>query len=257
MVRRCRTLVPGTDATANTTPRRAFLGSIIVFEIGSTICGAAPNSTSFIAGRAIAGLGSAGIFSGCLLVMIPMIPLHKRANFQALFGLVFGLASVLGPLIGGGFTGRATWRWCFYINLPIGAATLVFMIFCWNPPKPQPKPASFVVHAKRLDPLGMFFFLPGVVCLFVAFQWGGSRYAWGEWRIILLLVAFAACTAAFIAVQILMPDTASVPPKVITQRSVAFGTGFTFFLAGSMLMLVYYVPVWCESCLYKTGPVAL
>ncbi|KAH6856803.1 major facilitator superfamily domain-containing protein [Chaetomium sp. MPI-CAGE-AT-0009] len=225
----------------------SFLSSVVVFEIGSAICGAAPNSTAFIIGRAIAGLGSAGIFSGCLLIMIPMIPLHRRPLFQAMFGMVFGLASVLGPLIGGGFTGKVTWRWCFYINLPIGAATLVFMIFCWNPQKKEHKPATFVVHVKRLDPLGMIFFLPGVVCLFIAFQWGGSIYSWDEWRIVVLLIVFATCTSAFITVQIIKPDTASVPPKVIMQRSVAFSTGYTFFLAGSMLMLVYYVPVWFQT----------
>jgi len=225
----------------------AFLLSVVVFETGSLICGAAPNSTAFIVGRAIAGLGSAGIFSGCLLIMIPMIPLHRRPAFQGLFGMVFGIASVMGPLIGGGFTGKVTWRWCFYINLPIGAVALVFMFFCWNPPKEKHAPANFTTHVKRLDPLGMIFFLPGVVCLFIAFQWGGSTHEWSDWRVILLLVIFALCTAAFIAVQILMPETASVPPRVIMQRSVAFGTGFTFFLAGSMLMLVYYVPVWFQT----------
>jgi hypothetical protein len=120
------------------------------------------------------------------------------------------------------------------------------MVFYWNPPKETHEPAPISVHIKRLDPLGMLFLLPGVVCLFIAFQWGGSTYEWDEWRIVLLLVVFALCTAAFIAVQILKPETASVPPRVIMQRSVAFGTGFTFFLAGSMLMLVYYVPVWCK-----------
>jgi MFS family permease len=87
-----------------------FLISIVVFEIGSAICGAAPNSAVFIAGRAIAGSASAGIFSGCMLIMIPMVPLHKRPMFQGMFGMIFGLASVCGPLVGGGFTGGISWR---------------------------------------------------------------------------------------------------------------------------------------------------
>ncbi|KAL2126044.1 hypothetical protein VTI74DRAFT_1868 [Chaetomium olivicolor] len=224
----------------------AFLASIVVFEIGSVICGAAPNSTAFIVGRAIAGLGSAGIFSGCMQIMIPMVPLHRRPAFQGIFGAVFGIASVLGPLVGGGFTGGVTWRWCFYINLPIGAVAMVFLFFFWNPPKPNQQPVSWMMHVKRLDPLGMFFLLPGVVCLFLALEWGGSTYAWNEWRIIVLMVIFALCVVMFVAVEMWKPDYASVPPRVIMQQSVAFGTGFTFFLAGSMLMLVYFVPVWCR-----------
>ena len=120
------------------------------------------------------------------------------------------------------------------------------MILFWNPPKEVRPPATFAQHFKRLDPLGMVFFLPGVVCLLLALQWGGSTYAWNDWRTIMLFAIFAVATVAFIGVQILKPDTAMVPPKVITQRSVAFGTAFTFFLAGSMLMMVYYVPIWCK-----------
>ncbi|KAK4191969.1 hypothetical protein QBC35DRAFT_259059 [Podospora australis] len=225
-----------------------FFTSIIVFEVGSAICGAAPNSAVFILGRAIAGLGSAGIFSGSLLIMIPMVPLHRRPQFQSLFGAVFGIASVIGPLLGGAFTGGVSWRWCFYINLPIGAVSMVLLWIWLNPPKNDaPWPPTFLGHMKRLDPLGMFFFMPGVVCLFIAFQWGGSTYEWSEWRIILLFVVFAVCTAAFITVQKLWPESASIPGRIIKQRSVFFGTVFTFFLSGSMLMLVYYLPMWFQT----------
>lgn len=81
-----------------------YIISILVFEIGSALCGAAPNSIAFIIGRAIAGSGSAGIFNGGFLVMLPMIPLRKRPTYTALFGMAFGLASVLGPILGGVFT---------------------------------------------------------------------------------------------------------------------------------------------------------
>lgn len=89
---------------------RVFLTSVVVFEVGSTICGAAPSSPVFITGRAVAGLGSAGIFSGAMMIMIPMVPLHKRPMFQSMFGMIFGLASVLGPLVGGAFTSGVSWR---------------------------------------------------------------------------------------------------------------------------------------------------
>ncbi|KAK4217782.1 MFS aflatoxin efflux pump [Rhypophila decipiens] len=224
-----------------------FLTSVVVFEIGSAICGAAPSSIVFIVGRAIAGAASAGIFSGCMLIMIPMVPLHKRPAFQSLFGLVFGVASVMGPLIGGGFTNGASWRWCFYINLPVGFVSFIFMCFCWNPPKEHHPPANFKTHVRRLDPVGMLFFIPGTVALLLALQWAGSKYAWGHWIIVMLFGIFASCTIAFAASQMLKPDVAMVPPRVITQRSVAFGTAFTFFLAGSMLMLVYYTPIWFQT----------
>lgn len=81
-----------------------FLLSILIFEIGSALCGAAPNSVTFILGRAIAGLGSAGIFSGGTMVIIPLVPLSKRPIFTSMFGLAFGVASVLGPIVGGSLT---------------------------------------------------------------------------------------------------------------------------------------------------------
>ncbi|CAP70297.1 uncharacterized protein PODANS_3_3800 [Podospora anserina S mat+] len=220
---------------------------ILVFEIGSAICGSATNSIVFILGRAIAGLGGAGIFSGTLLVLIDMVPLHKRPQFQGLFGMVFGLASVMGPLVGGGFTGGATWRWCFYINLPIGAVASVFLWWWWTPKTEDHPPAPFSQHVKRLDPIGILFLFPGIVCLFIALQWGGSTYDWNDWRIIVLFVFFGLCSIAYTTVQIKLPETATIPPRVITQRSVFFGTLYTFFLSGSMLMLVYYVPIWFQT----------
>jgi MFS family permease len=89
-----------------------FLSGIILFEIGSALCGAAPSSTSFIIGRSIAGFGSSGIFTGAISIMLASVPLHNRPIYQGLFGACFGVASVAGPLIGGAFTeGKAGWRW--------------------------------------------------------------------------------------------------------------------------------------------------
>ncbi|RDA95262.1 hypothetical protein CP533_1848 [Ophiocordyceps camponoti-saundersi (nom. inval.)] len=227
--------------------RVTFLWCIVVFEVGSAICGAAPTSPIFILGRAIAGLGSAGITTGTMMIIIPMVPLHKRPMFQSLFGVIFGISSVAGPLIGGAFTERVTWRWCFYMNLPVGVVAFIFLFFFLKIRTEPREPAPAKQHIMRLDPLGTFFFLPSIVCLVLALQWGGSTYPWGSWRIVLLFVFFVLTAGAFTAVQILMPKTATIPARVITQRTTLAATFFMFFLSGGMLMLVYYIPLWFQT----------
>ncbi|KAH8735629.1 major facilitator superfamily domain-containing protein [Ilyonectria robusta] len=227
--------------------RLSFLACIILFEVGSALCGAAPNSEAFIVGRAIAGIGSAGIMTGSMMTVIPMIPLHKRPMFQSMFAMVFGISSVCGPLVGGAFTEKATWRWCFYMNLPIGAAAFLFLfLFLKSPKKPQ-ESVPFTKHITRLDPLGTFFFLPSMVCLVLALQWGGSTYAWSNWRLILLFVIFGVTAIAFCTVQVMMPETATIPLRIIRQRTMLSGAFVMFFLAGAMMLAVYYVPLWFQA----------
>lgn len=233
-----------------------LLITILIFEVGSAICGAAPSSPVFIFGRAVAGVGSAGIMTGCMMTIIPLVPLHKRPMFQALFGIVFGVASVSGPLIGGAFTDRVTWRWCFYLNLPIGAAAFAFLLTFKFPAQPKNQ-LSLAKQILKLDPVGTLFFVPSVASLLLALEWGGSTYAWGSWRIIVLFVCFAIGAVAFVVVQVLMPESASLPMRVIKIRTVYLGALVMLFLSGAMMLLVYYIPFWCKFTLLKLLPVEI
>lgn len=156
-----------------------FMGAVALFEIGSAICGAAPSSVAFIVGRAVAGLGSAGIMSGAIVILIYAVPLHKRPMYQGMFGAIFGISSVVGPLLGGAFTSKVSWRWCFYINLPFGAVALVLLFFLLDIPEREETKRPLGKKLAQLDAMGTTVFLPGVVCLLLALQWGGSKYPVG------------------------------------------------------------------------------
>ncbi|KAK2060598.1 major facilitator superfamily transporter [Colletotrichum caudatum] len=227
--------------------KNVFLSSVILFEVGSAVCGAAPSSPAFIAGRAIAGVGGAGIIAGTIVVMVHSVPLHRRPKYQGAFGAVFGLASVLGPLLGGAFTTKATWRWCFYINLPLGGVSLVVIALVMTPPDQDLDDTSLWSKLRQLDFLGTAVFIPGVVCLLLALQWGGVEYAWNNPRIIALLVLAFVLIASFVAVQVFLPETATIPPRIMLNRSIAFAAWAAFSIGAQMMIFTYYIPIYFQA----------
>lgn len=111
-----------------------------------------------------------------MIVIVYSVPLQKRPKYQGFFGVVFGVSSVTGPLIGGAFTTNVTWRWCFYLNLPFGAVVMVFIFFLLQVPDRPNSKISFKEKLRQLNALGLLALLPGVVCLCLALQWGGTSY---------------------------------------------------------------------------------
>ncbi|KAL0933409.1 major facilitator superfamily transporter [Colletotrichum truncatum] len=229
--------------------KATYLISITIFEIGSAICGAAPQSTALIIGRAIAGVGCAGILAGTFTIIAVIVPLPKRPAYTGLVGAVYAIASVVGPLLGGVFTDKITWRWCFYINLPIGAVALAIMIFIFHSPPRQGsgKDATLLEKFLQVDPLGTVALMPAVICLLLALQWGGTIYSWNDPRVIVLFILFGLLSAVFLFIQVRNGTNATLPITVISQRSVAAACWFSVCTAGADFTLRQYIPIWFQA----------
>ncbi|GAW12755.1 hypothetical protein ANO14919_021260 [Xylariales sp. No.14919] len=227
--------------------RAVYATTVILFEIGSALCGAAPNSIAFIFGRAIQGVGSAGIFAGGIVVIVYAVPLHRRPFWQGMAGAVFGVSSILGPLVGGAFTSNVTWRWCFYINLPFGGVALAIITFLLRIPDREETKASTKSKLSQLDAPGTLALLPAVVSLLLALEWGGLTYAWNDRRVIALLTLGIFLGIVFILVQAFMPKTATIPPRIFKQRSILAGFWTTIVLGSQMMIFVYYLPIWFQA----------
>jgi MFS family permease len=206
---------------------------------------------TLIVGRAVAGVGAAGIFSGALTILAYSVPLAKRPIYTGAIGSMYGLASISGPLMGGAFTDRVTWRWCFYINLPVGAVTMAVIAWFFPDPKRQTEVQgageSLWQRVKRFDPFGTLVFMPGIISLLLALQWGGTTYAWNSWRVILLFCVFGVLILAFVYFQIRQGDLATVPPRIVLKRSVWSAGFFVMCLGGAFLGSVYYLPIWFQA----------
>ncbi|KAF4437484.1 hypothetical protein F53441_13021 [Fusarium austroafricanum] len=217
-----------------------------IFGLGSIVCAAAPNSNALIVGRAITGIGGAGIGSGALFYITLLFPLHERPKYLGSMGSAFGISSILGPILGGYLT-SVTWRWCFWINVPIGGVSLVLLcLLAPNRPPPSKPAESWRQRFLDLDPLGFLFIAGSVVCLLFALEFGKQDQQWSSGRVIALFVVFAVLLVNFAAYQGWRKDKATVPPRILFQRTVLFSCLTAFALGTVMVIYSYYLPVWFQ-----------
>jgi len=177
-------------------------------------------------------------------IIAATLPLERRPIFLTAYSGMYGLAAVAAPLIGGALTTHSTWRWCFYINLPIGGcAMLAIFFFCHIPDTPDrlQVPLTWRDKIYQMDLLGTCILIPSIVCLFLALQWGGSIHAWKSSVIISLMLLTGVGLISFISVQVWKKDLATVPPRIISQRSVACSACYVFLGSGSLVIFQYFV----------------
>ncbi|MGW3035227.1 MFS transporter [Streptomyces sp. NPDC001178] len=170
-----------------------FQFAIVVFVIGAALAGRAQSMDQLIAFRAVQGVGAGGLMIGVQAIIADIVPARRRGRFMGLIGAAFGLASVAGPLLGGYFTDRLSWRWCFYFNVPFGLVTLAVVTVVLKLPKPQAR--------ARLDVLGALLLAAASTCLVLLTSWGGTEYAWDSRTILGLGAGAAAATVLFLVVE--------------------------------------------------------
>jgi MFS family permease len=227
----------------------SFLAFFTIFEIGSIICGAAISSSMIIAGRAIAGLGSAGIVSGALTITAAAISLEKRV---LMMGIMLGcgqLGVALGPVIGGSLTSYATWRWCFYINVPVGALLFAGLLLTQVPDQRQ-KPSQWSIKRRlylELDLFGFFLLAFATVLLLLALSWGGSKYAWNSARIIFILDGAGILALFWLAWNWYFGDQALIPFSMIKRMPVWSGALTHCFLMTNVFCASFYLPIYFQA----------
>ncbi|KAK6066872.1 major facilitator superfamily transporter [Seiridium cupressi] len=224
-----------------------FLVSLILFEAGSAICGAAPNMVAIVVGRVIAGVGGAGVYVGGLTYISILTTPHERSLYLAILMSVWGFGNVLGPIIGGSFAvSSATWRWGFYINLPI--AGIFAPVFLFMIPNINAMPdTSFSKKLRMQDWVGITVFTALLACFCMAGSFGGTLYAWNSGSEIVLWVVTFVLFVAFVLVTIYHPlvptESRLLPVQFMVTRDLFIIPLQAFLVAGSMMMSIYYTPL--------------
>ncbi|KAK1623515.1 major facilitator superfamily transporter [Colletotrichum phormii] len=231
--------------------RILYLTSVIIFEVGSILCAASPNSAALITGRVISGIGAAGLLCGSLSVYGTSVPLRARPFGMALVTSMYGVAGVLGPTLGGLITDtpRLTWRFCFWINLPFGAVTFGIAYKILRARTPIHGRLSLRQKLKKLDLLGGFLLIVGLITLFFALQWGGTKYPWSDPKVYVCLVLFGVFIAAFGLLQARKKEEATIPMRIFSQRTVAISCTFNMLMSMAHNTHMYYLAFYFQAVL--------
>ncbi|KAJ3351185.1 hypothetical protein HDU83_009101 [Entophlyctis luteolus] len=222
-----------------------FITAITVFELGSLLCGVSKSMIMLIVSRAIAGIGASGIFSVSMIIIGDLTSDRDRPTYLSLIGATYGLASIIGPILGGAFVDGIGWRWVFFINLPLGVVTIIAVLFFLKLPSPPHIP--LVQRLQKIDLLGCVAVVIAVTCLMIVIQGGGSQFAWNSAVCISLIVLTILFFIAFFAIESFVAEFPILPFDLFRNQYAAATYLTMFFVGAAFFILVFYTPLWFQE----------
>jgi EmrB/QacA subfamily drug resistance transporter len=216
-----------------------FLLGLVVFMIGSALCGTSTSMFQLIIYRAIQGIGGGALMPITFTIVFDLFPPEKRGKMQGLFGAVFGISSVLGPLAGAYFTDYVNWKWIFYINLPLGVVSLLLIALFYHAAHPNNP-------NQKIDWLGTATFAASVLCLMFGLELGGKEFAWHSVQSYSLFSGFVVLLALFLWIETKVSDPV-VPLKLFRNKLFASSMGTSLFYGAILMSAASYIPLFIQG----------
>ncbi len=218
--------------------RPFFIGGMVIFLVGSALSGTSQDMTQLIIYRAIQGLGAGALMPLAIAIIGDIFPPSERGKWQGLITAVFGLATIVGPIIGGSITDNWGWRWVFYVNMPIGIIAIVTAGFV------MPKIVQRKHHT--IDYIGTAALIAFAVPLLLGFSWAGTQYAWNSWQVILMFAVSAVMLVAFVLIELRAAEPV-LNPRLFKNSIFLVSTIAMFMLSAGMFGAILYLPLFVQA----------
>ncbi|KAL7279441.1 hypothetical protein ACG7TL_007283 [Trametes sanguinea] len=229
--------------------RPVMMLSVAFFFVGSALSGAAQNMNMLIAARTIQGVGGGGINNMSSIIISDLVPLVERGAYQGMVVLAWAFAAAIGPVVGGSLAQKASWRWLFYINLPLAGVAFILVAVFLRVRTPE---GTLREKLARVDWVGNVIIIAGTTLALIALTWGGVTYPWSSAHVLAPLIIGVILIMVFFIYEAFVPTEPTLPFDIMRNRTSLGGFLETFFHGIVSVAAIYYFPVYFQACLLST-----